>query len=254
MVGAISTALTRSGAAQRGGFKRHQAFGGKPDHLAQECRVGALLQQLAKGDLVVGHRRGPRVRVAFRTSTLPSTAAVTTAVDKSPAYARLSAVASAGDLPTAPTPRSGTRPSSTPNAYVSPHATAVPKPKCLITAVSRRPGSSCGRAEPCHRHSLLQRLPDKLPSLGGRPPVSLRPSTGPAPADQPQGRECLSGHRQERRTRSAIAWPLRLSDPVLCVIRNSGGTNSSRGSTGRSFLQSASTLPLSRANLRIGPS
>ena len=35
---------------------------------------------------------------------------MTTAVDKSPAYARLSAVASAGDLPTAPTPRPGTQP------------------------------------------------------------------------------------------------------------------------------------------------
>jgi transposase len=31
-------------------------------------------------------------------------------VDKSPASARLSAVATAGDLPTAPTPRPGTRP------------------------------------------------------------------------------------------------------------------------------------------------
>jgi hypothetical protein len=38
---------------------------------------------------------------------LSSTAAVATAVDKSPAYARLSTVASAGDLPTAPTPTTG---------------------------------------------------------------------------------------------------------------------------------------------------
>ena len=37
---------------------------------------------------------------------------MTTAVGKSPAYARLSAVASAGDLPTAPTPPPGTRPSA----------------------------------------------------------------------------------------------------------------------------------------------
>jgi hypothetical protein len=35
---------------------------------------------------------------------------VTTAVDKWPAYARLSAVAQAGHLPTAPTPSDGTRP------------------------------------------------------------------------------------------------------------------------------------------------
>jgi len=38
---------------------------------------------------------------------------VATAVDKSPAYARLLAVAPAGDLPTAPTPPPGARPSST---------------------------------------------------------------------------------------------------------------------------------------------
>ena len=35
---------------------------------------------------------------------------MTTAVDKSPAYATLSTVATAGNLPTAPTPRPGTRP------------------------------------------------------------------------------------------------------------------------------------------------
>jgi hypothetical protein len=29
---------------------------GKPDHLAQQCRLGTLLQKLAKGDLVVGDR------------------------------------------------------------------------------------------------------------------------------------------------------------------------------------------------------
>src|SRR6185312_8088578 len=89
-----------------------QAFGGKANHLAQEAGVGALLQKLAKGDLVVGHRGGPRVRVAFRNPTLPSTAAVATAVDKSPAYARLLAVAPAGDLPTAPTPPPGARPAA----------------------------------------------------------------------------------------------------------------------------------------------
>ena len=37
---------------------------------------------------------------------------VTTAVDKWPAYAGLSAVAPAGHLPTAPTPRPGTRPTA----------------------------------------------------------------------------------------------------------------------------------------------
>ena len=72
----------------------------------------SLLQQLAKGDLVVGHRGGPRVRVASRNPTLPSTAAVATAVGKSLAYAKLSTVASASDLPTAPTSLPGARPVS----------------------------------------------------------------------------------------------------------------------------------------------
>src|SRR6185312_2882033 len=110
LVGAALSALAVLGAAQGVAFQRHQAFGGKANHLAQEAGVGALLQKLAKGDLVVGHRGGPRVRVAFRNPTLPSTAAVATAVDKSPAYARLLAVAPAGDLPTAPTPPPGARP------------------------------------------------------------------------------------------------------------------------------------------------
>ena len=55
-------------------------------------------------------------RLCLDIPTLPSTAAVTTAVDKSPAYARLLAVAPAGDLTTAPTPRPGTRPVSSPLA------------------------------------------------------------------------------------------------------------------------------------------
>ena len=50
------------------------------------------------------------VRVAFGNPTLTKSTAVTTAVDKWPAYARLLAVAPAGHLPTAPTPLSGTRP------------------------------------------------------------------------------------------------------------------------------------------------
>ena len=112
LVGPLGAALVGTGAAERVGLELHEAFGGKADHLAQERRIGALLQQRAKGDLVIGHRGGPWVRVVSRNPTLPSTAAVTTAVDKSPAYTRLSAVAPAGDLPTAPTPRPGTRPSA----------------------------------------------------------------------------------------------------------------------------------------------
>src|SRR3546814_13923588 len=58
-----------------------------------ECRVGALLQKRAKGDLVIGHRGGPRVRVACRNPTLPKIATVAT--DR-PADARSLAVAPAG--------------------------------------------------------------------------------------------------------------------------------------------------------------
>src|SRR6185437_5073973 len=64
---------------------------GKADHLAQECRIGALLQQFAKRDLVLGHRGALQVRVACCNPTLPGNTAVTAAVDKSPACARLSA-------------------------------------------------------------------------------------------------------------------------------------------------------------------
>ena len=54
------------------------------------------------------------VRVAFGNPTLTKSTAVTTAVDKWPAYARLLAVAPAGHLPTAPTPLPGTRPLQAP--------------------------------------------------------------------------------------------------------------------------------------------
>ena len=52
-----------------------------------------------EGDLVVGHRGGPRVRLCLDNPTLPSITAVTTAAEKSPAYARLSAVAPAATYP-----------------------------------------------------------------------------------------------------------------------------------------------------------
>ena len=61
-----------------GGGGYGEAFGGEADHLAQERRIRALLQQRAKGDLVIGHRGGPRVRVASRSPTLPSNIAMTT--------------------------------------------------------------------------------------------------------------------------------------------------------------------------------
>src|SRR5256885_9654661 len=55
--------------------------------------VGALLQKRAKGDLVVGHRGDPRVRVASRNPTLLR---IATVAANRPACARLVAVAPAG--------------------------------------------------------------------------------------------------------------------------------------------------------------
>jgi hypothetical protein len=49
----------------------HQALGGEADHLAQEAGVGTLLQKLAKGDLVLGHRGDLQVSVASDSPTLP---------------------------------------------------------------------------------------------------------------------------------------------------------------------------------------
>jgi hypothetical protein len=60
----IRRALAIAGAGQTLHLELHQALGGKADHLAQQIGVGALLQKLAKGDVVVGHRGGPRSVVA----------------------------------------------------------------------------------------------------------------------------------------------------------------------------------------------
>src|SRR3982074_1014324 len=93
LVAALRAALAVPGAAQGFALQLHQALRGKADHLAQECRVGALLQKRAKGDLVFGHRGNPRVRVACCNPTLLRIAAM--AADR-PACARLVAVAPAG--------------------------------------------------------------------------------------------------------------------------------------------------------------
>ena len=55
LIGAALATLAVAGAAQRVGLQLHQALRGKANHLAQQCRVGPLLQKLTKGDLVVGH-------------------------------------------------------------------------------------------------------------------------------------------------------------------------------------------------------
>jgi hypothetical protein len=73
LIGSPGAALAGGRAAHRFRLQRHQAFGGEANHLAQECRVGSLLQQLAKGDLVVGHRGGdPWVRVVLATQPYPA--------------------------------------------------------------------------------------------------------------------------------------------------------------------------------------
>src|SRR3546814_20796880 len=61
MVTPFGAALAMAGAAQALALQLHQPLGRKADHLAQECRIGALLQKGAKGDLVLGPRGGPRV-------------------------------------------------------------------------------------------------------------------------------------------------------------------------------------------------
>jgi hypothetical protein len=52
----VRAALAMRRAGQFAHLQFHQALRGEADHLAQEGRVGALLQHLAKGDPVVGHR------------------------------------------------------------------------------------------------------------------------------------------------------------------------------------------------------
>ena len=82
LVGPALAALAVAGAAQGVGLQLHQALRGKANHLAQQCRVGTLLQKLAKGDLVVGHRGDLQGQCCVRNPTLPRSTAVTTAVDK----------------------------------------------------------------------------------------------------------------------------------------------------------------------------
>lgn len=59
ITGVVAVALVDPlGTAQRLGFQSQQALSGQANHLAQECRVGTLFQNGAKGDLVVGLRGG----------------------------------------------------------------------------------------------------------------------------------------------------------------------------------------------------
>jgi hypothetical protein len=73
----VGAALAGSGAGEIAHLQLHQALGGEADHLAQEGGVRALLQQLAEGDPVVGHRGRSEVRVAgLSNPTLPRITAV----------------------------------------------------------------------------------------------------------------------------------------------------------------------------------
>src|SRR5271169_225040 len=82
LVAPVRCSFPDSGATERFRLQGHQPLSGEADHVAQEAGVRTLLQKLAKGDLVIGHRGSPWVRVARCNPTLPSAAAVTTAVDK----------------------------------------------------------------------------------------------------------------------------------------------------------------------------
>src|SRR5262249_34787875 len=95
------------GASQALDLQLHQSLRGKTDHLAQQISVRALLQQGAKAHHLIGHRRVLGSREGLATKPYRRSA-MTTAVDKWPAAARLVAVAAVGHLSTAPTPPPGT--------------------------------------------------------------------------------------------------------------------------------------------------
>src|SRR5204863_9173525 len=100
------TAFAVPGAAQRFTLQLHHALGGKADHLAQECGIGALLQKRTKGDLLIGHRGDPRVRVACPTQ--PYSGSPRWLLTGPPAPDSWRSLRRAGQRP--PTPSPGTRP------------------------------------------------------------------------------------------------------------------------------------------------
>jgi hypothetical protein len=63
LVHPLGAAFAMGGAAQAIALQLHQALGGEADHLAEEGGVRALLQELPKGNPVVGHRGCPRFGV-----------------------------------------------------------------------------------------------------------------------------------------------------------------------------------------------
>src|SRR5205814_5143728 len=106
LVAPLRTAFAVPGATQRFTLQLHHALGGKADHLAQECGIGALLQKRTKGDLLIGHRGDPRVRVACPTQ--PYSGSPRWLLTGPPAPDSWRSLRRAGQRP--PTPSPGTRP------------------------------------------------------------------------------------------------------------------------------------------------
>jgi len=57
MVDPLGAAFAMRGAGQALDLQLHQTLRGKPNHLAQQLGIRALLQQRAKAHHLVGHRR-----------------------------------------------------------------------------------------------------------------------------------------------------------------------------------------------------
>jgi hypothetical protein len=76
-----------SGSRHLADLQLHQPLRGKTDHLPQEAGVRALLQQLAKGNLVIGHRGGPRFGLQVSTThTPPRTTAMAACSEAASSY------------------------------------------------------------------------------------------------------------------------------------------------------------------------
>ena len=100
----------------------HQTLRGEADHLAQQIGIRTLLQKRLKAS---SRRSSSEPRWSSEPTEPYRRPAMTTAVDKRPPAARLSAVAAAAYLPTAPTPRPGTRPAVWPKRGIKTQGVAT---------------------------------------------------------------------------------------------------------------------------------
>src|SRR4029077_418235 len=103
VIDAVGAAFAMRGTDEAFDLQLHQALRGKPHHLAQQIGVRTLLQQSAKAHHLVGHRWVLGSREGLGTKPYRRSA-MTTAVDKWLAAARLVPVTAAPHLPTVPTP------------------------------------------------------------------------------------------------------------------------------------------------------